>query len=114
MSKPQGKVEDPKAMKKAEREKKRAEKRAARDKEKALRSNGPATAPAQMTAAAEDLAARAPRDDVSDEAELTTEKNDSVTDTAAPDSKTEKERKRAEKRAAREKEKAARRAAREK
>jgi heterodisulfide reductase subunit D len=110
--KPQGKVEDPKAMIKAEREKKRAEKRAARDKEKALRSNGPA--PAQVPAAATEPAARAPRDDISDEAELTTAKNKSVADTAASDSKTEKERKRAEKRELREKEKAARRAAREK
>jgi heterodisulfide reductase subunit D len=105
---------DPKALKKAERERKRAEKRAARDKDKALRRKDPANAPVQMPAAAEKLAEKAPRNDVFDEAELTTVKNNSVTDTAASDSKTEKERKRAEKRAAREKEKAARRAAREK
>ena len=105
---------DPKALKNAERERKRAEKRAARDKEKALRRKGSATANAQIPAAAKEPAEKAARDDVSNAAELTTAKNNSVADTAASDSKTEKERKRAEKRAAREKEKAARRAGREK
>ena len=83
-------------------------------KEKALRRKGSATANAQIPAAAKEPAEKAARDDVSNAAELTTAKNNSVADTAASDSKTEKERKRAEKRAAREKEKAARRAAREK
>ena len=113
--KTQSEVEpDPKALKNAERERKRAEKRAARDKEKALRRKGSATANAQIPAAAKEPAEKAARDDVSNAAELTTAKNNSVADTAASDSKTEKERKRAEKRAAREKEKAARRAGREK
>jgi heterodisulfide reductase subunit D len=112
---PQSAVEvDPQALKKAERERKRMEKRAARDKEKALRRKGSATANAQIPAAAKEPAEKAARDDVSNAAELTTAKNNSVADTAASDSKTEKERKRAEKRAAREKEKAARRAGREK
>jgi heterodisulfide reductase subunit D len=83
-------------------------------KEKALRRKGQETAPDQTPAAATETAAKAPRDVVSDAADLTTAKDKSVTETAASDSKTEKERKRAEKRAAREKEKAARRAAREK
>ena len=108
---PQSAVEvDPQALKKAERERKRMEKRAARDKEKALRRKGRGTAPDQTPAAETEPAAKAPRDDASDAAHLTTAKDKSVTKTAAPDSKTEKERKRAEKRAAREKEKAARRA----
>ena len=105
--------EDPKRLKKAERERKRAEKRAARNREKALRHKGQGDDAEQTPAAAKEIVAEAPRDTDADGVDLTPSKNKSVTDTAASDSKTEKERRRAEKRAAREKEKAARRAARE-
>jgi heterodisulfide reductase subunit D len=106
--------EDPKSLKKAERERKRAEKRAARNREKALRRKGRGDDAEKTPAAAQEMVAEAPRDTVADGVDLKPVKNKSVTDTAASDSKTDKERRRAEKRAAREKEKAARRAAREK
>jgi hypothetical protein len=106
--------EDPKRLKKAERERKRAEKRAARNREKALRREGRGDDAEKTSDAAKEMVAEAPKDADADGVDLTPVKNNSVTEPAASDAKTEKERRRAEKRAAREKEKAARRAAREK
>jgi heterodisulfide reductase subunit D len=106
--------EDPKSLKKAEREKKRAEKRAARNREKASRRKGREDDAEKTPAAAQEMVPEAAKAADADGVDLTSEKNKSVTDAAASDSKTDKERRRAEKRAAREKEKAARRAAREK
>jgi heterodisulfide reductase subunit D len=99
---------DPKAAKKAERERRRAERRAASGKEDKL-----PTAFAQETLEEETLTLATEANPVD-----TTEV--SVTDTVNPatdspaDKNMERERKRAEKRAAREKEKVARRAARDK
>jgi hypothetical protein len=94
--------EDPQRLKKAERERKRAEKRAARNREKALRRKGRGDDAEKTPAAAQEIVAVAPRDAAADGEDLTPIKNKSVTDAAASDSKTEKEKRRAEKRAARE------------
>lgn len=110
--------EDPKAAKKAARERKLAEKRAAREKEKATRRAAKAGSGEKPKATLPEKKTEKPPEEAAPVAAPVeaseTEVKAPVPEDAKAAKKAERERKRAEKRAAREKEKAARRAAREK